>query len=193
MRQNYKEPPMKKWMFAGLIVLCVSASATRVTFAHWGHEHNNRATLRATLLGAHQVPPINTEAMGRFAATVHHDDTITFEVTFENLSGGPLFQATINFAQFNVNGGVMISLCGAPTQPPCPPETSGSFTGTITPANVIGPANQGIAAGDLASALRVIGQGEGYVNLRTARFANPGEIRGQIKVHGHSDDDDDND
>ena len=181
---------MKKWLFAALTVLSVSVIATRVTSANWGHEHDRRATLRATLLGKHEVLPINTPGTGRFTATVHRDDTITFKVTFEDLTTN-LIQSHIHFAQFNVgNGGIMIWLCGGDSQPSCPPLTSGSFEGTITPANVTGPAGQGIAPGDLASALRVIGDGEGYVNLHTTRFPG-GEIRGQIRVRGDNDDDND--
>src|SRR6185503_8617928 len=103
MRQNEKETPMKKWLFAALTVLCVSASATRVTFANWGHEHgrHNKASLRATLLGLHEVPPINSDGSGRFTSIVHHDDSITFKVTFENLRAN-LIVSHIHFAQFNV-------------------------------------------------------------------------------------------
>ena len=96
----------------------------------------------------------------------------------------------IHFAQFNVAGGVMIFLCGGGGQPACPATTSGTIEGTITPANVTGPAAQGITAGDLASALKVIGDGEGYANLHTTAFPG-GEIRGQIRVRGDLDDDKD--
>ena len=167
---------MKKWMFAGLIVLCVSAIATRLTLADG--DHDSKAALRATLLGAHEVPPNNTEGTARFRAAIHDDDTITFELTYADLSTNPT-QSHIHFGQFNVNGGVMIWLCGGP-QPACPPATSGTIEGTITPADVTGPANQGINVGDLASALRVIKDGEGYANLHTTKFPG-GEIRGQVK------------
>jgi hypothetical protein len=175
---------MKKWLVAGLAVLCVSAVATRITLANGGHD--SKAALRAKLLGAYVVPPNNTEATGTFKARVQHDGTITFEVTYENLSGG-LTQANIRFAQVNVNSNqAMIWLCGGTTQPPCPTAMSGSFEGTITPEDVAGPASQGINPGDLAAALRVIKDGEGYVNLQTTRFAG-GEIRGQI--NGRNDND----
>ncbi len=179
---------MKKWLVAGLTVLCVSAIATGVTLA--GHERHDKARLRATLLGLHEVPPINSEGSGRFTAAIDRDDKITFKVTFENLSAN-LIVSHIHYAQFNVAGGVMIFLCGGGGQPACPAATSGEFEGEITPANVTGPAGQGINPGDLASALRAIGDGEGYTNLHTTKFPG-GEIRGQIKVRGDLDDDDDN-
>jgi hypothetical protein len=177
---------MKKWLFAGVTVLCVSALATRVTLANRGDD--GKVSLRATLLGAREVPPINSEGTGRFSATIDRDGTITFKVTFADLSSN-LVVSHIHFAQFNVAGGVMIFLCGGGAQPACPAATSGEYEGTITPANVVGPAAQGITAGDLASALKVIGDGEGYTNLHTTRFPG-GEIRGQIRVHGNIDDND---
>ena len=173
---------MKTWVVVGLTVLCVSAVATRITLAH---DQGKKAALRAKLLGASEVPPINTEGSATFKAQVQHDDSITFAVTFENLSTN-LIQSHIHFAQTNVAGGIMIWLCGGDSQPACPPGTSGRFEGTITPANVTGPANQGITAGDLASALSVIKDGEGYVNLHTTKFPG-GEIRGQI--NGRNDND----
>jgi len=179
-----KEATMKKSLFAGLTVLCVSVLATRVMLADPAHDRT--MTLRATLSGAHEVPPINSAGTARFTATIDPDGMITFKVTFANLSSN-LAASHIHFAQFNVAGGVMIWLCGGGGQPPCPATTSGSFEGTITLANVTGPMGQGITAGDLASALGVIGKGEGYVNLHTVKFGG-GEIRGQVKVRGSDDD-----
>ena len=80
----------------------------------------------------------------------------------------------------------MIFLCGGGGQPACPAATSGTYSGSITPANVTGPTAQGITAGDLASALRAIRQNAGYVNVHSVNFPG-GEIRGQVIVH-HGDD-----
>ena len=46
--------------------------------------------------------------------------------------------------------------------------------------NVTGPRNQGIAAGDLDSALEAVRGGLGYVNMHTTNFP-PGEIRGEVR------------
>src|SRR5437899_5928344 len=142
--------------------------------------------LRASLRGANEVPPINTPATGSFAATIHPAGTITFKLTFSNLSAN-IVVSHIHFAQNNVAGGVMIFWCGGDAQPACPAATAGVVEGTIVPANVVALAAQGIAARDLTSALRVIFQGEGYVNIHTSTFPG-GEIRGQIRVRERDDD-----
>jgi hypothetical protein len=58
-------------------------------------------------------------------------------------------------------------------------------SGVLTPANVIGPAAQGVAPGEFAELVRAIRAGVTYANVHTQAFMG-GEIRGQIS----SDDDD---
>jgi hypothetical protein len=77
-------------------------------------------------------------------------------------------------------------LCGGPK--------SGSVTGTIIASEVVGPAGQGIAAGEFAELLAAMRAGAAYANVHSGSFGNPmampptsnvgfpgGEIRGQIK------------
>jgi hypothetical protein len=52
-------------------------------------------------------------------------------------------------------------------------------SGTITPASVIGPAAQGIQAGEFAELVRALRAGAAYANVHTTTFPG-GEIRGQI-------------
>jgi CHRD domain len=132
----------------------------------------------ARLSGAEEVPPINTDGTGDFEMT-NQQGTIAFELTFADLSS-PLSVAHLHFGQSRVAGGVMIFLCGGGGQPACPATTEGTITGTITAANVTGPAGQGIAAGDLDSALEAVREGLSYVNMHTANFGS-GEIRGQVR------------
>jgi hypothetical protein len=170
---------MKKLLFSLLAVLCLGIVSTATA------SDDDVVTLRASIRGTNEVPPINTDATGSFKATIQSDGTITFTETFANLSSN-LVVSHIHFAPKHVAGGVMIFLCGGDTQPACPAATSGTITGTISAANVVGPAGQGITAGDLASALRAINQNLGYVNLHTTKFPG-GEIRGQVSVR-HDDD-----
>jgi CHRD domain len=171
---------MKNLLITGLASMCIATFSVPLRAA------DEDIILTATMLGEHEVPPINSLATGRFRAAIHPDGSINFTLTWANLSTTPLV-SHIHFGQFNVSGGVMIFLCGGGGQPPCPTTTSATITGTITSANVVAIANQGINAGDLASALRiVVRQGEGYANLHSMRFPG-GEIRGQVIVRERED------
>ena len=142
--------------------------------------HSATELFSANLSGENEVPPINTAG----AATFHMDigSTITFSLTFSGLSAAPAV-AHLHFAPTKVAGGVMIFLCGGGNQPVCPAATSGTITGTISEANVTGPVAQGINAGDLASALEAVGDGNAYANMHTMKFPG-GEIRGQVRRKG---------
>ena len=139
--------------------------------------HSATELFSANLSGENEVPPINTAG----SATFHMEigSTITFSLTFSGLSS-PLTVSHLHFAPTNVAGGVMIFLCGGGGQPDCPAATSGTITGTITAANVVGPTTQGIAVGDLDSALEAVREGLAYANMHTTNFAGV-EIRGQVR------------
>ena len=132
----------------------------------------------ASLIGTNEVPPINTAGTADFNMTIEPSG-ITFTINFSGLSS-PLAVAHTHFGVPNVNGGVMIFLCGGGGQPACPATTSGTITGTITAANVVGPTTQGVAAGDLDTALELLRGGFSYANMHTTNFPS-GEIRGQVR------------
>ena len=132
----------------------------------------------ASLSGDNEVPPINSAGTGNFEMTIQ-PGAITFSLDFSDLSS-TLSVAHLHFAPSKVAGGVMIFLCGGGNQPACPAATSGTITGTITAANVTGPGGQGIAAGDLDSALAALRDDLSYANMHTANFTG-GEIRGQLR------------
>jgi hypothetical protein len=154
----------------------LAALAASVLAAPTAYSQTERFSAR--LSGSEEVPPINTAGSGNFEMTIQQG-TITFELTFAGLSAPPDV-AHLHFAPSKVAGGVMIFLCGGGGQPACPATTEGTFTGTITAANVTGPAAQGIAAGDLDSALEAVRDGLSYANMHTANFGS-GEIRGQVR------------
>ena len=165
---------MKRIAPIGLAVLMVMGASVRAD------DDNKVIVWRATMLGAEEVPPISSTATGSFTATLHPNGNIDFRLTFEGLTQNATV-AHIHFGQKNVAGGVMIFLCGGGNQPPCPAATSGVVEGTITAANVTGPAAQGVDPGELAEALRAVNDGEGYANVHNAKFTG-GEVRGQIRV-----------
>jgi hypothetical protein len=150
---------------------------------------HDRGTFSTRLNGYNETPSLNTDGRGTFKLTISDTTDITFVLTYQDLTTSPTV-SHIHLGQARTSGGVMIWLCGGGGQPDCPTTTSGTLRGSITPANVTGPAGQGIAAGDLTSALRAIRAGAAYANLHTTRFGG-GEIRGQLR--GSDDDKDDPD
>ncbi|MGB8885802.1 MAG: CHRD domain-containing protein [Candidatus Korobacteraceae bacterium] len=143
--------------------------------------------LRATLSSFNQVPSVLAPSNGRFEAEITPDATISFSLTYDNMSS-PVQQAHIHFGASRTNGGVVVFLCGGP-KPACP--ASGTITGVLTAADVsVLPANnpdsvipQGIQPGDLAGLLQAIRSGNTYVNVHTANFPS-GELRGQVELGG---------
>jgi hypothetical protein len=133
---------------------------------------------RAFLLGVNETPAISTPAEGTFKATVDEPSSlITFKLSYEGLTANPTV-AHIHFGEKHTAGGVMVFLCGGGGQPACPPSPA-DITGSITPANVVGPTAQGITAGQFEKVLAAIRAGAGYANVHTPNFP-AGEIRGQL-------------
>jgi CHRD domain len=151
----------------------------------------DRGDLRTDLTGYEEVPAVSTEGDGSFQARIARDaEEIEYELSYGGLNG-PVLQAHIHLAQEDVNGGISVFLCtnldNAPGVQACPQE--GTVTGTIRPADVIGPEEQGIAPGEFAELVRAIRAGVAYVNVHSEPQPG-GEIRGQI---GDEDDDPDDD
>jgi hypothetical protein len=160
---------VRSLLAAGLLTLAGARAASTEVFS-------------ARLTGDNEVPPTASPATGTFHMQIDNSTSppvINFTMTYANMSGNPTF-SHLHFGQMNVAGGIMIFLCGGGGQPSCPASTSGTFSGTITPANVTGPAAQGIDAGDLASALEAVRDGESYANIHSAKFP-AGELRGQLR------------
>jgi hypothetical protein len=148
--------------------------------------------IRARLRGFEETPAVSSTASGEFHGKISKDETsVEYQLSYENLEAD-VRQAHIHFGQGGVAGGISVFLCQTATNPdptgnaPICPQ-SGDVTGTFTAANVIGPAGQGIAAGEFAELLRAIRKGVTYANVHTVKFPS-GEIRGQIKHRGHDDD-----
>lgn len=134
-------------------------------------------TVKAQLQGFNEVPAISSSGFGEFTAKLRGEDAIDFELTYVDLEAPALF-AHIHLGQRNVNGGVSVFLCGGGGRPACP-TISGSVSGTIIAADVIGPAGQGIAPGEFSELMAAIRSGVTYANVHTTKHPG-GEIRGQI-------------
>jgi len=158
-------------------LLALAALVAAPTFADEG------VTFRAALHGFNEVPAISTTGSGEFRARLTGTESapvIEYELSYSGLVGGPstLF-AHIHLGQADVNGGVIAFLCGGGGKPPCT-FPAGTFSGTIVPADVIGPVVQGIAGGEFAELVAAMRAGVTYANVHSSMFPG-GEIRGQIK------------
>jgi hypothetical protein len=136
-----------------------------------------------TLSGYEEVPAISTAATGRFDAVVRvHHGKIWWRLSYAGLTGD-VEQAHIHFGQPAVNGGISVFLCSnlgngpAGTQP-CPPAPA-TIKGVAMAADVVGPAAQGIAPGELGELIAAMRAGLTYANVHSKMFPN-GEIRAQL-------------
>ena len=137
---------------------------------------------RASLDGYHETPlSISTNGTGSFRATLNPTgDELTYELQYSGLEGGPLLFAHVHIGQTGTTGGVMFFLCGGGGTPACP-NSPGTVTGTVNASDIIGPAGQGVAAGEFEEAIRAMRTGAAYANVHTMVYPS-GEIRGQINA-----------
>jgi len=185
---------MKKRILLTSISAAVVVVAAGVGFRAFADQRDRGVTLRAELRGLNEVPPTTSRGSASLRATLDEDaQTITFTLDFRDLTANPA-AAHIHFGPTKVNGGVMVFFCGGGGQDACPAATTGTITGTITAASVIGPTGQGVTAGDFADVARAIRTGNSYANIHNANFP-AGEVRGRVVSLGSSrhDGDDDHD
>lgn len=166
----------------GAVVLTIGVGA----FAVAGSDARN---FRARpLIGYEEVPAVSTVARGSFTARLSSDGTsLSYTLTFSGLEG-TVTQSHIHFGQRAVGGGISVWLCetaGTPSPnastPTCPAAPGGPVPGTLTAAEVGGPAGQGIAANEFGELIAAMRTGNAYVNVHSSKFPG-GEIRAQIRV-----------
>jgi CHRD domain-containing protein len=180
----------RRLQLASIAAIVFGLVAASIALASGGNGKHGRkhedGRFRAHLIGFQEVPAVNTTGHGKLRFEMTNSE-ITFRLDYADLSGPPLV-AHIHVGQRSVNGGVSVFFCGGGGKPPCPNSASGTVTGTITAADVLGPVSQGFDPGDLAALERAIKAGVTYANMHTMKFPG-GEIRGQIKGgHGHGGD-----
>ena len=178
-----------------LAVACAGALAVTGTAAVAG----GGKRIKGALSGYEEVPAVSTSASGKFRAVVTPSENgFTYKLTYSALEGD-VTQAHIHLGQAGVNGGISVFFCSnlgngpAGTQA-CPPGPA-TVEGTIEAANVIGPASQGIAAGELEELMRAIRGGVTYANVHSSKFPG-GELRSQLRAssrRGGDNDDEDGD
>jgi hypothetical protein len=182
---------MKSWLTVvslGVVTgLTLSAAA----------DDKQKRVFRAELVSYNEVPAVSSPARGHFRAVVSEDGTaFTFWLTYKDLAFDAS-QSHIHFGQHHTNGGISVWLCQSNVNPApssvaarvatCPlRSTTAPIMATITAADVLGPAGQGIAAMEFAELVAAMRAGSAYANVHSGvGGATPvgfpgGEIRGQI-------------
>ena len=109
--------------------------------------------------------------------------SLSYTLEFSGLSTD-VAQAHIHFGKRHVGGGVMVFFCSnlgnGPAGTPACPAAGGTVTGTVGAAGVVGPAAQGVTAGNFDAVVEALDSNTAYANIHTTKFP-AGEIRGQIR------------
>lgn len=170
--------------FASFSALLLLSSMLVISQAH------AQARFSVRLQPSQEVPVVSSQAKGEFELRFDFvNQTLSYTLSFSGLEGD-VTQAHIHIGQKSVNGGISIWLCSNLASPPTPVGTqpcpaSGTVTGTIGPAEVVGPTAQGIEPGELEEVLRALARGDAYANVHSTKFPG-GEIRGQLdRGNGH--------
>jgi hypothetical protein len=174
----------------GTGVLALSLILSLGGTASSDNDKGKNGRIKARLAGVQEVPAVSSKGSGEFVAEISSDDSkIDYTLTWKDLEGATVQQAHIHFGQhYAANGGIAAFFCSNLPSPPantpaCPGPASGELKGVITAASVIGPAGQGIAAGEFAELLHAIRSGNSYVNVHTDKHPG-GEIRAQLNARG---------
>jgi hypothetical protein len=174
-------------MTRSLVACCATAALGCMTASALADESQSRGRdrIEARLKSYQEVPAVSSAASGRFKASIDHvSGTISYELSYSGLEGD-VRQAHIHLGQRGVSGGIMIWLCQTAANPSpvastpqCP--QSGTVSGMVSAADVIGPAGQGVAVTEFAEAIAAVRAGVAYANVHSSKFPG-GEIRGQLR------------
>ena len=134
------------------------------------------------LVGYQENPDISTDATGSFSVTI--DDaaqTLAYELSYSGLEGN-VQQSHVHFGKRGVNGGISVFLCtnlgnGPAGTATCP--SSGTVTGTLDAADIVGPTGQGIMTGEFGELAAAMRAGATYANVHSTTWPG-GEIRAQV-------------
>jgi len=145
------------------------------------------SNIRVSLTGYEETPvALSTTGEGSFRMSLNtHDDTITYRLSYSALEG-TVTQAHVHFGSVAQTGGISFFLCtnlgNGPAGTQACPAAPATITGTITPADIIGPAGQGITAGQFDEVVAAFRDGRTYVNVHSTLYPG-GEIRAQLDRH----------
>lgn len=166
----------------------IAATATGSAALAGGGDSRDSFDVRERLSGYEEDPlALSTTGSGMFRAQINErGQEISYRLSYASLEGNVL-QAHIHLGGRAQSGGISVFFCtnlgnGPAGTQACPPAPA-TVTGTIRPADVIGPAGQGITAGQFDELVNAIRAGATYVNVHSSLYPG-GEIRAQLD-HDH--------
>lgn len=166
------------------VAVAITASGSAATT-----DENSRGqgVVREQLSGYAETPvALSTPAGGQFRLQVNNEtQEISWRLTYSDI-GTAVTQAHVHFGSAAQTGGISFFLCtnlgNGPAGTQACPAAPATISGTIIATDIIGPANQGIAAGEFAEIVQAIRAGFTYVNVHSTAFP-AGEIRAQLGHH----------
>jgi hypothetical protein len=167
------------------VVAVTTAGSTAV--AGYGASGDGGNAVRERLSGYQEDPLVlSTTGTGRIVLRINERaQSISYELSYSSLEGNVL-QAHIHFGGRSQSGGISVFLCtnagNGPAGTAACPAAPGTVEGTITPASIIGPAGQGIGAGQFDEFVAAIRAGVTYANVHSSLYP-AGEIRAQLRAH----------
>lgn len=153
-------------------------------FGSYALAGDGKKNFKEDLVGYQETPQtLSTTGSGRFEARVDASDReIRWELRYANLEA-MVTQAHIHFGERHTSGGISAFFCSnlgnGPAGTQSCPAAPATISGTIRPVDVIGPAGQGIAAGEFDELVAAIRAGATYANVHSTKY-QAGEIRAQL-------------
>ena len=166
----------------GALAVAAAASAA-VAFAGGG----DTAAFAERLSGYQEDPLVlSTPGTGTFEASPVKGG-VAWRLSYSALEG-TVSQAHIHLGGRHQSGGIAVFLCtnlgNGPVGTQACPAAPATITGTIRPADVIGPDGQGIAPGEFDELADAARAGVTYVNVHSEKYPG-GELRAQLRPRVH--------
>jgi hypothetical protein len=168
---------------AGVAIGATGSAATP------GVDVNSRASFFNEDLSGYNETPVALSSPGTASFRLQINDRtqeINYRLSYADLPT-TVTQAHVHFGSSAQTGGISFFLCtnlgNGPAGTQACPAAPATVTGTIRAADVVGPAAQGIAAGEFQEIVNAIRAGFTYVNVHTTAFP-AGEVRSQLE-HRH--------
>lgn len=173
-----------------LLVVALTVGAAVATFATGSSattddlDSHGNSVFRESLSSFNETPvALSTPGTATLRLLINdRAEEITYRLSYADLSA-PVTQAHVHFGNTQQTGGISFFFCtnlgNGPAGTQACPAAPATITGTIKAADVIGPAAQGIAAGEFAEIVKAIRAGFTYANVHTTAFP-VGEVRSQL-------------